>query len=101
MQFSVRKHGDTATIALAGRFDCHTVAGFRAGYAPLVADPVLHELRLDLEGVEYLDSTALGAILALRGEAAVERKSVVLANCVGAVRQVLECAHFPKLFVMA
>ena len=50
--------------------------------------------------MDYLDSSALGMLLMLREKAQAANKTVVLSNCRGAARQVLDIANFGKLFSM-
>jgi anti-anti-sigma factor len=58
----------------------------------------IRELEIDLGKVEYLDSSALGMLLLLRERAENSRKRVMLSNCRGTVKQVLDIANFGKLF---
>ena len=53
---------------------------------------------IDLAGVDYLDSSALGMLLMLRDRANTARKALSLANPRGMVKQALEIARFDKLF---
>ena len=55
-------------------------------------------LKVDLENVAYLDSSALGMLLMLRDKARTASRTVVLSQAKGSVRQVLEIANFAKLF---
>jgi anti-anti-sigma factor len=100
MQSRVEIAGGRATIALAGRFDFSAHRVFREAYtAPLESTEVC-ELEIDLGAVDYLDSSALGMLLMLREKAQAANKTVVLSNCKGAARQVLDIANFGKLFSM-
>lgn len=98
MQASVTKEGGKAAIALKGRFDFNTHRDFRAAYEPLVADATVREVLVDFDGVDYLDSSALGMLLMLRDKVTGAGKEVVLANVRGNVKQVLDIANFGKLF---
>ena len=60
----------------------------------------MSELEIDLGEVDYLDSSALGMLLMLREKAQAANKKIVLSNCKGSVRQVLEIANFGKLFTI-
>ncbi len=98
MQTHVEIAAGKATIGLTGRFDFSAHRSFREAYtAPLESSEVC-ELEVDLAGVDYLDSSALGMLLMLREKAQAANKTVVLANCRGAARQVLDIANFGKLF---
>lgn len=98
MQTQVHTDAGIARIQLQGRFDFGAHREFKTSYeAPLGALDI-RELEIDMGGVEYLDSSALGMLLLLRERADGARKSVTLSNCRGAVRQVLDTANFGKLF---
>lgn len=98
MQTNVTKDGSKAVIKLSGRFDFNTHRDFRSAYEPLVADSSIREVRVDFEGVDYLDSSALGMLLMLRDKMNGASKEVSLGNVKGNVKQVLDIANFSKLF---
>ena len=92
--------GDSKVIIrLIGRFDFSSHREFRDTMSDaLKAVGDGDELWVDLSGVEYLDSSALGMLLILRDKASNIRCEVILSNCKGAVKQVIEIANFNKLF---
>lgn len=98
MHTNITKDGNKAVIKLSGRFDFNTHRDFRSAYEPLVADSAVREIRVDFEGVDYLDSSALGMLLMLRDKMNGASKEVSLANVKGSVKQVLDIANFGKLF---
>ena len=99
MQIDTSIGGDgQATISLKGRFDFNTHREFRSAIDAAVADDKVKGVQLDLGGVEYLDSSALGMLLILRDKMDHAHKVLALANCRGSVRQVLDIANFGKLF---
>jgi two-component system chemotaxis response regulator CheB len=87
-------------IRLNGRFDFSAHRAFRESYVASLSDARVSEVEIDLGAVDYIDSSALGMLLMLREKAQAAKKSVTLANCTGAVRQMLDIAKFGKLFVM-
>jgi anti-anti-sigma factor len=100
MQTQVRTNAGIAKIVLNGRFDFGSHRDFKTSYeAPLGASDV-RELEIDMAGVEYLDSSALGMLLILKERAGATNKRVAITNCRGAVKQVLDIANFGKLFPM-
>lgn len=101
MQANVTKDGGTAIIKLSGRFDFNTHRNFRSAYAPLVDDSTIREVKVDFDGVDYLDSSALGMLLMLRDKMNGASKQVSLGNAKGSVKQVLDIANFSKLFKIA
>lgn len=101
MQATVTKENGSATIKLAGRFDFNTHRDFRAAYDPLVNDSDIRSATVDFDGVDYLDSSALGMLLMLRDKMSGAGKEVSLVNVRGSVKQVLDIANFGKLFKIA
>ena len=90
-----------AIIRLQGRFDFNTHRDFRDATENAVGLANTREVVVDLGGVDYLDSSALGMLLMLRDRARGVNKAVSLVNCRGAVKQVLDIANFGKLFTIA
>jgi HptB-dependent secretion and biofilm anti anti-sigma factor len=89
-----------ATIGLTGRFDFSAHRVFREACAAPLESSQVCTLDIDLAAVDYIDSSALGMLLMLREKAQAANKTVLLSNCKGAARQVLEIANFGKLFSM-
>ncbi|MBZ0092604.1 MAG: STAS domain-containing protein, partial [Sulfuricellaceae bacterium] len=87
-----------AKLILKGRFDFNSQRLFRSSYDTPLGSSEVKQLEIDLGDVEYLDSSALGMLLLLKERASVAGKDIVLANCRGTVKQVLEIANFNKLF---
>ncbi len=100
MEISLSRDSGQARITLAGRFDFNAHRQFRRVCDEALEDPQVKELELDLRQVEYLDSSALGMLLLLKDKAQGRGKSVVLSGVQGTVKQVLDIAHFGKLFTM-
>lgn len=101
MQVSVTKTDQDVTIGLEGRFDFGTHRDFRAAVERALQESKSNLLLVDLGGVDYLDSSALGMLLMLRDKGQAANKTVALVNCRGNVRQVLDIANFGKLFSIA
>lgn len=100
MQVNIVKSERLTTIKLQGRFDFNTHREFRAAAEPALLEAP-DQIQVDLAGVDYLDSSALGMLLMLRDKARGINKTVALANCCGSVRQVLDIANFSKLFAIS
>lgn len=98
METNVVSADGRAVICLKGRFDFNAHREFREAVDEAMKDAALREVQVDLAAVDYLDSSALGMLLMLRDKARGADKSVTLANCRGAVKQVIEIANFSKLF---
>jgi len=99
MQTNVTTRDGKAVINLQGRFDFNAHREFREAVDQAVKDAAA-EVQVDLDGVDYLDSSALGMLLMLRDKAKSAGKEVTLANARGAVKQVIDIANFGKLFAL-
>jgi len=97
MQYAGNDQG-VAELQLSGRFDFSVFRSFRELYEPVIADPDVQVIRLDFSAVEYLDSAALVMLLMLREKAEKNGKKAILTGCQGSVRQLLDVAHFSRLF---
>lgn len=100
MQTNVSSHDGKTIIQLQGRFDFNAHREFREAVDQAVKDAAA-QIQVDLGGVDYLDSSALGMLLMLRDKAKSTGKAVTLANARGSVKQVIEIANFGKLFTIA
>lgn len=98
MQISASTVGDKAVIKLAGRFDFNDHRTFKAAYEPLLQQAGLKTVEIDLAGIEYLDSSALGMMMLMRERAQAQGKTVVLFQPSSMVAQILDIANFSKLF---
>jgi HptB-dependent secretion and biofilm anti anti-sigma factor len=100
MQIKVNIESNVATIAMDGRFDFSAHREFRAASEEALKAQNTDEINIDMNSVEYLDSSALGMLLLLREKANSANRKLVLSNCKGIVQQVLEVANFSKLFTI-
>lgn len=99
MQISVKSHESKVAIVMQGRFDFSSHREFRDATDEVMKDDA-RVVEVDLGGVDYLDSSALGMLLMLRDKAKGVGKEVVLANARGSVKQVIDIASFGKLFAL-
>lgn len=100
MQINVSNEGDKGIVKLAGRFDLNDHRTFKVAYEPLLQQAGLKTVEIDLAGIEYLDSSALGMMMLMRERAQAAGKSVVLSKPGNTVAQILEIANFGKLFTI-
>lgn len=100
MEVNVATANGRAVLRLRGRFDFNAHRDFREAIDNALAQPDAAEVQVDLGSVDYLDSSALGMLLMLRDRCKSANKAVSLANCRGAVKQVLDIANFSRLFQM-
>ena len=101
MHISLRTEDRRAILRLTGRFEFSMHRDFREAVDTALQNRDVEAVVIDLAGVEYLDSSALGMLLMLRDRANAAKKSLSLANPRGMVKQALEIARFDKLFSIA
>lgn len=101
MDTNVTSNDGRTVIRLGGRFDFNAHREFREVVDRALEQPAGKEIQVDLGQVAYLDSSALGMLLMLRDKAQAKARSVMLTNCKGPVKQVLDIANFGKLFAIA
>ena len=100
MNVNVVKRSNQARLHLQGRFDFGSHARFKEACDHALETSGVDELVLDMDKVEYLDSSALGMLLLLRDRVTQAKKAVAIENCHGIVREVLGIANFQKLFAI-
>lgn len=98
MQIKTFKNNGNVRLVLSGRFTSDAYHDFKAEFTPVLDSGDFKELEIDLGGVEYLDSSALGMLLLLKER--VVNKPIVLSNAKGTVKSVMEIANFHQLFAM-
>ncbi len=100
MQVSQKVNADKSVLSLSGRFDFNSHRDFREGYEAILKTSGIRSMDIDLTGVDYLDSSALGMLLLLKERATAQNVDVSLVGCNGTVKQILDIANFGKLFTM-
>jgi anti-anti-sigma factor len=100
MSISTSIANNIATINMTGRFDFNTQRDFKEAYDPQLSNPAVSEIEVNLAGVDYLDSSALGMLLMLRERATAAGKNLKLSKPGTSVAQILEIANFAKLFII-
>ena len=101
MDIRQTKSGDDAALILVGRFDFNVHREFKEAYMALINDANIQTIKIDLAGVDYLDSSALGMLLMLRERVHAANKQVDLRNPNHTVEQILDIANFNKLFTIS
>ena len=100
MGISTKIVDHTAMINMTGRFDFNVQRNFKEEYDPQLHNAAVSAIEVNLAGVDYLDSSALGMLLMLRERAATAGKSLKLCKPGVSVAQILEIANFAKLFTI-
>jgi anti-anti-sigma factor len=93
---SLSADGSTLNIAIQGRFDFSSLQLFRNAYEKTEMKPKAYVI--DLKESEYLDSSALGMLLALRDYAGGDNANVTVTNCNSDVKKILVITKLDDLF---
>ena len=93
---STSDNGKTLTIAVQGRFDFSSLQLFRNAYEKI--DPKPSKFIIDLKESDYLDSSALGMLLALRDFAGGDTANITITNCNADVKKILIITKLDELF---
>lgn len=100
MSISTNVAGNAGTINMTGRFDFNVQREFKEAYDSLISNSAVGVIDVNLSGVDYLDSSALGMLLMLRERSTAAGKSLKLSKPTPGVEQILEIANFAKLFTI-
>ncbi|WP_202843841.1 STAS domain-containing protein [Luteimonas saliphila] len=71
---------DVQTVAVGGRLDTHTYLQLDEALAPLLEDPAILSLVLDLHGLEYISSAGVRSIFRARKALATRAGRVLVVN---------------------
>lgn len=99
MNIRISDEPTAVRIGIEGRFAFEHRHAFGQATDAALAAPAPKVL-VDLSGVAYMDSAALGMLLILRDKAAQAKKSVGLKCAPGVVSDIVRVANFGKLFHM-
>lgn len=95
---SPSNNGEDLVISVAGRFDFNSLQGFRKAYENSAIKPKTYIV--DLKMSDYLDSSALGMLLALRDHATDEGAMIKIVNCNPDVKKILVITKLDELFTI-
>ncbi len=88
--------GKTLTLKIEGRFDFSSLPLFRSAYEKAFPKPIAYHI--DLSKADYLDSSALGMLLALRDYAGGDAANILLKNPNADVKKILVITKLDELF---
>ena len=98
MDLTATKHGPVTLVAgLPKTFDYTVCPDFQRCLAPHI-DPAPKVLVLDLTGVEFMDSSAIGSLITVRNRLLPEGGSVALCSIADGVAKVLRITDLGKVF---
>lgn len=84
------------TIGVQGRFDFGSLQAFRDAYEKVAPDP--ERYIVNLKEADYLDSSALGMLLALRDHAGGDTASIIIRDAIPDVKKILTITKLNELF---
>lgn len=93
---AVSNNGEELTISVEGRFDFGSLQLFRNAYENQDTQPKSYVI--DLKESDYLDSSALGMLLALRDHAGGDNSDIRIVNCSPDVKKIFLITKLDELF---
>lgn len=96
IQSNYSDDNNTLTIEVKGRFDFSSLHHFRDAYEKVEGTP--EHYVVDLKESDYLDSSALGMLLALRDYAGGDQSDIKISNCNSDVKKILVITKLDELF---
>jgi len=90
--------GTKGIVKLDGRFTFDAGATFKQSTQALLTESKISELHLDLSGLTYMESSALGNLLLLREKAESKGVKIVLLRPAPSVRTTLDAVRFHTIF---
>lgn len=93
---SLSQDGKELTITIQGRFDFSALQTFRNAYEKVNPKPGSYVI--DLKESDYLDSSALGMLLALRDYAGGDSANIRVINCNADIKKILVITKLDELF---
>ena len=91
--------GNHTTITVSSKFAFKDYVDFRKAYSGCPEGPATI-YTVDLAGVDYIDSAALGMLVLLREYAGNDDASITIRGAKGMVRDALGMANYGALFVL-
>lgn len=90
--------GQTLTIDIQGRFDFSSLQAFKDVYEE--QNNIYKTYIIDLKEADYLDSSALGMLLALREYAGGESANIFIKNSNPDIKKILHITKLDDLFTV-
>lgn len=100
MQTRIQSNDMRSVIELSGQFDFNSRIDFGDALDKVMAGKAA-DITVELSGVTYIDSSALGLLLIAQDKAREIHKNISLAGAQGTVKEILEIANFHKRFTMS
>ena len=101
LHINVKAASNTATIFLSGHFAFDAHREFKAAYKKQLDNSQVGNVVIDLSGVEYLDSSALGMLMVMRDRVQDAGKSLTLSKPSSIAARTFDIAGFHKMFTIS
>jgi anti-anti-sigma factor len=88
----------SCTLFLSGEFDLAAAPELREVGSISLSSPDVEILLVDLGGVTFMDSTAIGALVGLRNTATVAGKHVTLTHIPDRVQRIMDITGLNEVF---
>ena len=98
MSLALHQDFQASRLRLEGTFTFESHVQFRSATQDLLETTSADRIYLDLSGLSYLDSSALGMLLLLREKAEMKGLTVALVKPSPMVLDILKIVRFEKLF---
>ncbi len=90
LDIAIHPPADTQRVVIAGRLDTHTYAELDEALVPVLGDPGVNTLLLDLGGLEYISSAGIRSLFKARKALATRGGKVLIANPQPQIRKVFD-----------
>ena len=90
--------GTVGLVKVDGRFTFQEYDAFKAVTTGILEGHWITEIDVDLSGATYMDSNALGMLIALREKAQAKNITIKLVKPSPGIQTILEMVQFEKLF---
>lgn len=100
MPTSLEINGKVGRIILTGVFDFSVQDNFRQTIKNALNDETIKEIKVDMEAVTFMDSSAISLLLHLHEKASAQGKSVTLINCHDPIREIFSIGGFDNILTI-
>lgn len=97
MNLTVEIRNETALITLSGALDAQTAPQLKQAFTDIIRDG-RQDIVLDLGGVDFMDSSGLGAIVGAYKQVRIGKGDLRIASLQPAVRKVFELTRLDRVF---
>lgn len=97
MEITVRENGNICIINLEGRLDLASGTALKDRVKEMF-DKNINSIHLNLENVEFINSSGLGALVSLMKEARIRKGRLTLSNLASYVQEIFEITQLSHIF---